>query len=435
MRFLNSRDDNFARQFADLLAEDRDAGRDVSGDVATIIRDVVARGDEAVHELTRRFDGRTLESPCGRVSMAERDAAAARVDSDDRAAMQLAYDRITAFHERQMPNNIHHVEDSGIVTGMRWRAIDNVGLYVPGGTAAYPSSVLMNAIPARVAGCKRLVVTAPCPGGDLHPHVMHAAEMLGIEEIYSIGGAQAIAALAHGTGTIAPVDKITGPGNAWVAEAKRQMFGKVGIDMVAGPSEILVIADGSQNPSWIAADLLSQAEHDESAQSLLMTDDIDFARKVCAEVERFLDILPRAAIARRSWEHYGAVIVVSDINSEAPALADDIAAEHLQIITQDPDPLLESINHAGSIFVGPWTPEVIGDYVGGPNHVLPTLRSARFSSGLSVHDFLKRSTILRCDAQSFAPLAAAASRLARAEGLQAHALAVDLRLAANDRED
>ncbi len=363
-----------------------------------------------------------------RVDAAELARARAACSREEIAALELAAARIRAFHERQRPDELRVRDSLGVEAGVRWTPVDSVGLYVPGGTAAYPSSVLMNAIPARVAGCRRLVMAVPAPEGRTNPLVLVAAEIAGVDEIWRIGGAQAIAALAYGTGTIRPVDKIVGPGNAYVAEAKRRVFGRVGIDMIAGPSELVVVAEAGQDPAWIAADLLSQAEHDPRAQTVLVTDDEAFARTVAAEVARQLDELPRAEIARESWEREGAVIVVDDLAAEAPDLVDRLAPEHLELVVRDPDALFARIRHAGAVFLGPLTAEVIGDYVGGPNHVLPTGRTARFASGLGVHDFVKRTTFLRVPEAAFRTLAPAAATLARAEGLVAHARAVERRL-------
>src|SRR6185295_1821806 len=346
---------------------------------------------------------------------------------DTVAALRVAAERIEAFHRRQLPSDIDYVDDVGVRLGQRWRPIEAVGLYVPGGTASYPSSVLMNAIPARVAGVERLVMTVPAPDGVLNPLVLAAARLAGIDEIYRIGGAQAIAALAYGTATIAPVVKIVGPGNAYVAAAKRRVFGQVGIDMIAGPSEVVVIADKDNDPAWIAADLLAQAEHDAAAQSILITDDAGFGRAVVAAVKAQLATLPRASVAGASWENFGAVIVVESLD-EAPVLVDRLAPEHLEIATEDPESLSAAIRNAGAIFLGRYTPEVIGDYVAGPNHVLPTARSARFASGLSVLDFMKRTSILKLDAESLNALSAEAMSLAKAEGLEAHRRSVAIRL-------
>jgi histidinol dehydrogenase len=426
-RLLRSRDPDFSEAFADLVDAKRDAAPDVAHDVRLIIEDVAARGDAALIELTLRFDRARLDSSTLRVGDDEIERACASLAPDLAGALDFAARRIRSFHERQQPNELAYEDEGGVRLGLRWRPIDAVGLYVPGGTAAYPSSVLMNAIPAKIAGVGRLAMVVPAPHGRLNPLVLAAARIAGVDEVFRIGGAQAVAALAYGTATIAPVDKIVGPGNAWVAEAKRQVFGRVGIDMVAGPSEILIVADGAQDPSWIAADLLSQAEHDEVAQAILITDDETLARRVMAAVEEQLGDLPRGDVAGASWRDHGAVIVVGEVVADAPPLVDRIAPEHLELMVEDPQRLAGRISHAGSIFLGAHTPEVIGDYTGGPNHVLPTGRSARFASGLSVFDFLKRTTLLGCDRAAFEALAGPAERLAHAEGLDGHARAIRIR--------
>ncbi|CAA7622733.1 histidinol dehydrogenase [Magnetospirillum sp. UT-4] len=426
---LESRAPGFEAGFAALLDMKRENDVDVNAAVAAIIADVKARGDEALIEYTARFDrlpGLTPETL--RIPAAEVDAAIAQVPAELIAALELAADRIGEFHRRQLPEGYAYTDAAGVRLGCRWTAVEAAGLYVPGGTAAYPSSVLMNAIPAKVAGVGRLVMVVPTPDGRLNPLVLAAARLAGVDEIYRVGGAQAVAALAFGTATIRPVDKIVGPGNAYVAAAKRQVFGIVGIDMIAGPSEILVVADGANDPAWIAADLLSQAEHDTAAQSILITDDAGFGERVVQAVASHLATLPRAAIARESWEAHGAVIVVPDLLADAPALVDRIAPEHLELAVADPDALAARIRNAGAIFLGRYTPEAVGDYVGGPNHVLPTARSARFSSGLGVHDFMKRTTLIGCDAESLRAVGPAALALAEAEGLGAHGLSVALRL-------
>src|SRR5947209_1905449 len=424
---LNTREPGFETAFRALLAAKRETAADVDAAVAAIIDDVAGRGDAALIEYTQRFDRVKLSPATLRLSSDEIAAAAKSAPADTVAALRLAAERIESFHRRQLPEAIDYVDAEGVRLGMRWRPLAAAGLYVPGGTAAYSSSVLMNAIPAKVAGVERLVMTVPAPDGVLNPLVLAAAKMVGIEEVYRVGGAQAVAALAFGTATISPVDKIVGPGNAYVAAAKRRVFGKVGIDMIAGPSEILVVADRHNNPEWIAADLLSQAEHDGAAQAILMTDDTGFATAVAAAIERHLAQLPRTQIARASWQAHGAILIVADWD-EAPALIDRIAPEHLQLALDEADALAEQVHHAGAIFLGRHTPEVIGDYIAGPNHVLPTARSARFASGLGVLDFLKRSSIVRCDAASLAALAPSAIRLAEAEGLDAHALSLSIRL-------
>src|SRR6266566_7090089 len=426
-RTLSTRDPGFEAAFRALLAAKRESATDVDDAVSAIIEAVAARGDAALVEYTNRLDRVRLTPESLRLSPDEIAAGAALAPPETAAALRLAAERIESFHRKQLPTSIDYVDATGVRLGQRWRPIAAVGLYVPGGTASYPSSVLMNAIPARVAGVERLVMTVPAPDGILSPLVLAAAEMLGIAEIYRIGGAQAVAALAYGTATIAAVDKIVGPGNAYVAAAKRRVFGTVGIDMIAGPSEILVVADRHNDPRWIAADLLSQAEHDGAAQSILVTDDAAFAAEVEAVVERFLASLPREQIARASWEAHGAILLVADW-AEAAALIDRIAPEHLQLAIDEADTLAEQVRHAGAIFLGRYTPEAIGDYIAGPNHVLPTARSARFASGLGVVDFLKRTSLVRCDAAGLAALAPAAIRLAEAEGLNAHALSLALRL-------
>jgi histidinol dehydrogenase len=425
--FLNATDPNFEAEFQTLLSAKREDSPDVDQVVADIIADVRARGDAALLEYTERFDRLTLAPETLRLSGAEIAAEIQKVAPEDRAALELAAERIRAYHAEQMPQDAWWKDASGAELGWRWTPVSAAGLYVPGGLATYPSSVLMNAIPAKVAGVERLAITVPTPDGAINPLVILAAELAGVDEIYRIGGAQAIAALAYGTSSVAPVDKITGPGNAFVAAAKRRVFGKVGIDMIAGPSEILVIADKDNNPDWIALDLLSQAEHDESAQSILITDDADFASAVSASVDKFLQSLERRDIAGASWRDYGAIILVSDMD-QAVALSDRIAPEHLEICVDDAMGVSEKIHHAGAIFIGAWTPEAIGDYVGGPNHVLPTARSARFSSGLSVMDFVKRTTLSRMTPDALAQIGPAAERLASSEGLEAHGLSVTARL-------
>ena len=430
--FLDTRDAGFETEFQVLLSAKREDSPDVDHVVAEIIADVRARGDAAVLELTAKFDRMELTADRLAVSAAEVDAEIAKVSDEERAALELAAERIRAYHSRQMPEDAMWTDATGAQLGWRWTPVSAAGLYVPGGLASYPSSVLMNAIPAKVAGVGRLAITVPTPDGVINPLVLLAARLSGVDEIYRVGGAQAIAALAYGTETIAPVDKITGPGNAFVAAAKRRVFGKVGIDMIAGPSEILVIADKDNDPDWIAVDLMSQAEHDESAQSLLITDDADFGRAVAAAFEKRLGTLERREIAGASWRDFGAVIVVRDME-EAVRLSDRIAPEHLEICTADAEALSEKIRHAGAIFIGSFTPEAIGDSVGGPNPVLPTARSARFSSGLSVMDFLKRTTLARMTPGALAAIGPAAETLAISESLEAHGLSVRARLdALND---
>ena len=426
-QFLSTRDADFETRFQALLSAKREDSPDVDHVVAEIIADVRARGDAAVLELTAKFDRLQLDAAGLRFSQAEIDAACASVSDEDRAALKLAADRIRAYHARQMPEDAMWTDEAGAELGWRWTPVSAAGLYVPGGLATYPSSVLMNAIPAKVAGVGRLAMVVPTPDGQVNPLVLLAAQISGVDEIYRIGGAQAVAALAYGTETIAPVDKITGPGNAFVAAAKRRVFGKVGIDMIAGPSEILVIADKDNDPDWIALDLLSQAEHDESAQSLLITDDAAFGQAVAAAVEKRLETLERRAIAGASWRDFGAVITVADLD-EAVALSDRIAPEHLELCVADAEGLAGRVTHAGAIFIGGWTPEAIGDYIGGPNHVLPTARSARFSSGLSVMDFVKRTTLARMTPDALLAIGPAAARLAASESLEAHGLSVLARL-------
>jgi histidinol dehydrogenase len=424
---LDTRDPGFEPAFRSLLAPKRETAADVDAAVAAIIDDVAQRGDAALIDYTRRFDRIELSPKTLRLSPDEIAEAAKTAPADTVAALRLAAERIESFHRRQLPESIDYTDDAGVRLGMRWRPVAAAGLYVPGGTAAYPSSVLMNAVPARVAGVERLVMTVPAPDGVLNPLVLAAARLVGIDEVYRIGGAQAIAALAYGTETIAPVDKIVGPGNAYVAAAKRRVFGKVGIDMIAGPSEILVVADRHNDPLWIAADLLSQAEHDTAAQAILVADDAGFAAEVGRALERHLQRLPRAEIARASWEANGAIILVTHWDEALP-LIDRIAPEHLELAIDNADTLAAKVRHAGAIFLGRHTPEAIGDYIAGPNHVLPTARSARFASGLGVLDFMKRTTIVGCEPASLDALAPAAIRLAQAEGLDAHALSLSLRI-------
>ena len=425
--FLTTQDSDFEPAFQTLLGAKREDAPDVDDAVAAIIAEVRARGDDAVIELTARYDRLTLTPDTLAFSPDEIAAECARVTPQDRAALELAAERIHAYHARQMPQDAWWHDDAGAGLGWRWGPVSAAGLYVPGGLASYPSSVLMNAIPARVAGVERLVICAPTPGGVTNPLVILAAQLAGVKTIYRIGGAQAIAALAYGTQTIAPVDKITGPGNAYVAAAKRRVFGRVGIDMIAGPSEILVIADRDNDPDWIALDLLSQAEHDASAQSILITDDAPFGQAVARAVTARLQTLERRQIAGESWRDFGAVITVRDMD-EAVQLSDRIAPEHLELCVADPMMLSQKIRHAGAIFLGGWTPEAVGDYIGGPNHVLPTARSARFSSGLSVMDFIKRTTLSQMTPAALRAIGPSAERLAVSEGLQAHGLSVRARL-------
>ncbi len=424
---LTSGDADFGAAFDALVDGRRDVDQDVDRTVAAIIADVRQRGDAAVLEYTARFDRLAVSGMSAlRVGTAEIVAARAGCSADAVAALEQAAGRIDSYHRRQMPDGYNYIDEDGVRLGARWTPIGAVGLYVPGGTAAYPSSVLMNAVPARVAGVERLAMVVPSPDGALNPLVLVAASIAGVSEIWRIGGAQAVAALAYGTASIAPVDKIVGPGNAFVAAAKKQVFGRVGIDMIAGPSEILVVADRDNDPGWIAADLLSQAEHDTDAQAILMTDDAGFADAVMRALEDHLKDLPRADIARESWNRHGAVIVLDSLD-DAPPLIDRLAPEHLELAVDDPDRLAARVRHAGAIFLGRFAPEAIGDYVAGPSHVLPTSRSARFSSGLGVIDFLKRTSLIGCDAESLARISGAAETLARAEGLDAHALSVSVR--------
>ncbi len=426
-QYLNTTDPDFETRFRALLSMKREDAPDVNAVVADIIADVRARGDDAVIELTEKFDRVSLTPETLEVSSAEIEAAMGEVTERELSALELAAERIRAYHERQLPRDEKWNDSTGAMLGWRWTAITAAGLYVPGGLASYPSSVLMNAIPATVAGVERLAMVVPTPGGEVNPLVLVAARLAGVDKVYRIGGAQAVAALAYGTATIPPVDKITGPGNAYVAAAKRQVFGKVGIDMIAGPSEILVIADADNDPDWIAIDLLSQAEHDESAQSILITTDEAFGVAVGHAVEKRLETLERREIAGASWRENGAIITVSNLG-EAAALTDDIAPEHLELCVANAGALADNISHAGAIFLGAWTPEAIGDYIGGPNHVLPTARSARFSSGLSVLDFMKRTTIAQMTPGSLSEIGPAAEALAESESLQAHGLSVRARL-------
>ncbi len=425
---LNAADAGFETAFRDLLASKREDSIDVNETVAAILADVRKRGDAALIEYTKRFDRMTLTPAKLRISAEEIAEAEAKCDAGEIAALREAAARIRDYHKRQVPEDLEYSDAQGVRLGHRWTAVSAAGLYVPGGLASYPSSVLMNAIPAAVAGAERVVMVVPTPDGVINPLVLAAAKLAGVTEIYRIGGAQAVAALAYGTETIAPVDKIVGPGNAYVAAAKKQVFGTVGIDMIAGPSEILVIADAANDPRWIAADLLSQAEHDTAAQSILITDDAAFAEAVERAVEVHLQSLERSEIAGKSWHDHGAIILVPDMTLGA-ALSDRVAPEHLELAVEEPDALAAEIRHAGAIFLGRHTPEAIGDYVAGPNHVLPTARSARFSSGLSVLDFLKRSSLISCNPESLAAIGPSAVTLAQSEGLSAHALSIAIRLA------
>jgi histidinol dehydrogenase len=427
---LDMRSADFERRFAVLMAAKRESSADVDVAVAAIIADVRARGDEALAELSLRFDRVDIARLGLRIGAAEVEAAIAACAKTALEALKLAYSRVTDFHRRQKPADLRFTDPLGVELGWRWRPIDAVGLYVPGGAASYPSSVIMNAVPAKVAGCRRLAMVVPTPDGHINPLVLAAARIAGVDEIYRVGGAQAIAALAYGTQTIAAVDKVVGPGNVYVAAAKRRVFGVVGIDMIAGPSEVVILADRGADPRFVAADLLAQAEHDEAAQSILITDDGGLARAVESEVDRQLADLPRAETAGASWRDNGAIIVCPSLESALP-LVDRLAPEHLEIMTDDAEALAGRIANAGAIFLGAHTPEAIGDYVGGSNHVLPTARSARFSSGLGVLDFMKRTSLLKCDARSLEVLGPAAVTLGEAEGLEAHARSVALRLRAN----
>lgn len=418
----------FEEKFTAFLSAKRENDADVNGTVAQIIADVRKNGDTALFDYTKRFDQLELTSQSIRVSEKEVEEAVKSCKKETLDALYLAAERIEAFHEKQIPESRMFNDETGALLGWRWTPVFAAGLYVPGGTAAYPSSVLMNAVPAKVAGVKRIVMAVPAPQGKINPLVLAAADCVGIDEIYRIGGAQAIAALAYGTDSVKPVDIIVGPGNAYVAAAKRQVFGKVGIDMIAGPSEILVVADETANPEWVATDLLSQAEHDKSAQSILITDSAAFADKVCKEVEKRLETLSRSEIAGESWKNNGAVFIVRNVYEDAGALVDRIAPEHLELCVENPQELCKRIHHAGSVFLGNFTPEAVGDYIGGPNHVLPTARSARFSSGLGVHSFMKRTTILSCTQKTLDDVGNAAVLLAEAEGLTAHAASIRCRL-------
>jgi histidinol dehydrogenase len=418
---------DFEREFAALLDLKREMAEDVDAAVAIILDDVKKRGDAAVIECTSRFDKLELTPSTMRVASAEISRAKQSCPEGTLKALWFAAERIEDFHRRQLPADIDYTDKAGVRLGARWRPLASAGLYVPGGKAAYPSSVLMNALPAKVAGVPRIALCVPAPEGVLNPLVLAAAELAGVNEIYRIGGAQAVAALAYGTATVAAVDKVVGPGNAYVAAAKRRVFGTVGIDMIAGPSEILVLADAKSDPAWIAADLLSQAEHDEAAQAILIADDKDFADAVTGAVERMLKNLPRGKIAGASWRRFGAVIIVRKWD-EAVELIDRIAPEHLELAIEQPELIAAKIANAGAVFLGRHTPEAVGDYVAGPNHVLPTARSARFSSGLSVLDFMKRTSMVRCDARSLGAVGPAAMTLAEAEGLDAHAQSISIRL-------
>jgi len=426
-QWLKTADKDFEAQFTKLLGAKREQSVDVANAVDEIIQDVHQRGDEALYDLTEKFDGFDARATGLAISQEEIDAGYAACDAKIIAALELAAERIKAYHQRQIPGNERYTDAAGVELGHRWTAVEAAGLYVPGGLAAYPSSVLMNAIPAKVAGVERLAMVVPTPKGVRNDQVLAAAKIAGVNEVFRIGGAQAVAALAYGTQTISPVSKIVGPGNAYVAAAKRQVFGVVGIDMIAGPSEVLIISDGSGDPAWTASDLLAQAEHDPVAQSILMTTDEAFARQVELAVESQLKTLPKAEIAGASWRDYGAIIILDNLD-QAIALSDRIAPEHLEIALDKPEDMAAKVRNAGAIFLGHYTPEAIGDYVGGPNHVLPTARSARFSSGLNVLDFMKRTTILKCSADALRKIGPAAVTIGEAEGLDAHARSVSIRL-------
>ena len=430
MSFLRAHidDTDFASRFAALQQMKREQSVDVNEAVAAIIDDVRVRGDAALIELTAKYDRQTLSADSLRIGDDEIDAAMQACTPETKAALELAAQRIGDFHARQKPEDARFTDAAGVEMGHRWTPVDAAGLYVPGGLANYPSSVLMNAIPARVAGVGRVVMVVPTPDGQINPLVLVAAKLAGVDEIYRIGGAQAVAALAYGTASIAPVNVIVGPGNAYVAAAKKQVFGQVGIDMIAGPSEILVVADAENDPAWMAADLLSQAEHDEVAQSILICADNAYADAVAAAVESALKTLPRQDIARASWENFGAILVVNDLQAQAPELVNQLAPEHLELAVAEPDVMADKIRHAGAIFLGRHTPEAIGDYIAGPNHVLPTARAARYASGLSVLDFMKRSSLVKCDADALAAIGPAAVRLAEEEGLDAHGRSISIRL-------
>jgi len=426
-QWLKTSDKDFETQFTTLLSAKREQSVDVAKAVDAIIQDVHQRGDEALYELTEKFDGFDARATGLAIRQEEIDAGYAACDNKIIEALELAAERIKDYHQRQIPTNERYTDAAGVELGHRWSAVEAAGLYVPGGLAAYPSSVLMNAIPAKVAGVERLAMVVPTPKGVRNDQVLAAAKIAGVNEVFRIGGAQAVAALAYGTQTISPVAKIVGPGNAYVAAAKRQVFGVVGIDMIAGPSEVLIISDGSGDPAWTASDLLAQAEHDPVAQSILMTTDEAFARQVELAVDSQLKTLPKAEIAGASWRDYGAIIILDNLD-QAVALSDRIAPEHLEIALDEPEDMAAKVRNAGAIFLGHYTPEAIGDYVGGPNHVLPTARSARFSSGLNVLDFMKRTTILKCSADALREIGSAAVTIGEAEGLDAHARSVSIRL-------
>jgi len=424
---LNQIEETFDEAFERFVSQDRDDGVEVKGVVSAVVDAVRKKGFEALQDYTQKFDGFSISEDNVRLSVDEIERAIEQCSSEDLAALEFASKRIRSYHEMQLPSDVRYTDDVGVTLGWRWTQVDAAGLYAPGGRAAYPSSVLMNAIPAKVADVKRLALVTPSPGGEMNPLVLAAARCAGVDEVYRIGGAQAIAALAYGAGPIAPVDVIVGPGNAYVAEAKRQVFGRVGIDSVAGPSEILVVADSKNDPAWIATDLLSQAEHDPSSQSVLITDSSEYADKVVAAVNEQLANSPRREIAEAAWEKNSAVIVSKSLD-DAPALIDRIAPEHLELAVEDPEDMLAKVRHAGAVFLGRYTPEAVGDYVAGPDHVLPTARAARYASGLSVYDFMKRTSIIGCDESALGKIGPAAARLADAEGLPSHALSVRVRL-------
>ena len=427
---LNSQNSNFEKEFKKLLLAKREDSVDVDVSVREIIGGVIELGDQALIEYTKKFDRISLTTDTLRFTQSELKEQAAQVSDKDRSALELAVTRIKSYHEKQLPDDTFWTDESGVELGWRWSPVSAAGLYVPGGLASYPSSVLMNAIPAKVAGVKRLAITVPTPDNKVNPMVLLAAQLSGVDEVYRVGGAQAIAALAYGTKTIKPVDKITGPGNAFVAAAKRQVFGKVGIDMIAGPSEILVIADKTSRPDWIALDLLSQAEHDENTQSILITDSDDVINAVTEKIEINLQNLSRNEIAGKSWKNNGAIIKVPNFEMAAE-LSNRIAPEHLELCVSDPENLAKKISNAGAIFLGHWTPEAVGDYVTGPNHVLPTARSARFSSGLSVMDFLKRTTLAKVSRDALLKIGPSAVTLANSEGLECHGLSISERIKSN----
>ena len=424
---LDANDEGFSEAFDAIVNARREADADVSADVTAIIRDVRTNGDAALARLTKQFDCHDLDETGWQVTAQECAAALDQLEPELRIALELAAVRIRDYHEGQKPEGRDYRDDAGVRIGARWNAVERAGIYIPGGRAAYPSSVLMNAIPAKVAGADKVIMVTPTPDGYINPLVLAAASLAGVDEVWRIGGAQAVAALAFGTERIGSVDVITGPGNAWVAEAKRQVYGVVGIDMVAGPSEIVVVADAQNDPDWIAADLLSQAEHDPTSQSILFTDDTDFADAVAASVEAQLSQLATGETARTSWNNNGAIIVVDRLEQALP-LVDRLAPEHLELACDNAEALFNKVRHAGSVFLGRYTPEAVGDYVAGPNHVLPTGRRARFSSGLSVTDFMKRTSFLACDKNALAKIGPAAVALAEAEGLPAHAASVRKRL-------